>query len=278
MSNSTDYGEWLDRVLTLGECIAPEPSQRLALALDQDHTGFMDGSPLPLLRHWLHFIQAAPQSDLGADGHPEKGGFLPPVPLPRRMWAAGSLRFHAPLCIGDKVIRRSRIKSVTPREGRSGQLVFVTLEHTLHRGPKLLLEEQQDIVYRESGAPAGEGRPAAESCDWSRELVPDSTLLFRYSALTFNAHRIHYDRDYARDEEGYPEIVVQGPLTATLLLDALKAEVPDVEITGFSFRGVAPLYANAPLVLTGRREGGDVTLQAVNASGNVAMEASATLA
>ena len=277
MTDNAGFSDWLGRELTLSERIAPEPSLRLAAALDQHDTAFPAGAALPALRHWLHFVQAAPQSELGPDGHPKKGGFLPPVPLPRRMWAAGNLRFHAPLRVGDEVHRTSRIDSITPRKGRSGELVFVTLQHSLHRGTELLIEEQQDLVYREQGAPTGEGKSAEGHTDWSREIVPDNALLFRYSALTFNTHRIHYDRDYARDAEGYPELVVQGPLTATLLLDALGLEEPGAAFAAFEFRGVAPLYAHAPLTLQGRREGSRILLRALNMAGNVAMEASAIL-
>ncbi|NND67102.1 MAG: acyl-CoA dehydrogenase [Halioglobus sp.] len=277
VTESADFAAWIGREHTVSERIAAEPAKRLAAILDRTDASFAEGAPLPPLCHWLHFNDAVPQSQLGIDGHPQKGGFLPPVALPRRMWAGGSLRFHAALRVGDEVRRNTRIDGITPRRGRSGDLVFVTLQHKLFRNAELLVEEQQDIVYREAGSPAGEGRAAPGKGDWSREIVPDNALLFRYSALTFNAHRIHYDRDYAVGEEGYPDLVVQGPLTATLLLEALSLEEPGAAVAGFEFRGVAPLYAGTPLTLQGRREGSSVSLWALNAAGNVAMEATATL-
>ncbi len=273
-----DYAGWLGRERVAHERIAAGPAARLAATLNRTDTEFAEGAALPPLWHWLYFHEAIPHAQLGADGHARKGDFLPPVALPRRMWAGGNLRFHSPLRVGDEVQRHTRIERITPRTGRSGALVFVTLSHTLRRDAQLLVEEQQDIVYREAGAPAGAGRPAPQHADWSRELVPDNTLLFRYSALTFNAHRIHYDRDYARDEEGYPDLVVQGPLTATLLLEAVANEEPGAAVTGFEFRGVAPLYTQTPLALRGRRERDAVALWACDAAGAVAMEATATLA
>lgn len=278
MTDSADYADWIGLERTVSERIAAQPAERLAATLDRKGAGFAPGTPLPPLWHWLHFNDAEQHAGLGDDGHPRRGGFLPPVTLPRRMWAGGSLRFHAPLRIGDDVRRVTRIDSITSRSGRSGELVFVSLRHCLHRGADLLLEERQDIVYRAAGAPAAASRPMPSESDWTRQIVPDTALLFRYSALTFNAHRIHYDRDYATGVEGYPDLVVQGPLTATLLLEALAIAAPGAAVEAFEFRGVAPLYVREPITLAGCGAGGTVTLRAANAAGLVAMEATATLA
>jgi 3-methylfumaryl-CoA hydratase len=206
------------------------------------------------------------------------------VPLPRRMWAGSRVVFASPLQIGNEVSRVSTIQSVGHKKGRSGELVFVTVRHQIYHGERLAIEEEQDLVYRESATGSARGTAATKKTNeplvaqWSRELSPDALLLFRYSALTFNSHRIHYDREYAVREEGYDGLVVQGPLTATLLLGLLDTELPFAQIEAFEFRAIRPLYEGAVLRLQGRQEGREVALWALDASGGVAMEARARLA
>ncbi len=241
---------WVGRTEESREVIAPAHAARMAALLSRDAPG--KGKALPPLWHWTFFTPQAPQSQLGSDGHPRLGGFLPPVPLPRRMWAGGRLAFHAPIHVGEEVTRVSEILSVTEKSGRHGALVFVTLGHRLSTGAGLAIEEQQDIVYR---APSTTMQPAPVAdiaqADWRDPLDPDPVLLFRYSALTFNAHRIHYDLPYATGKENYPGLVVQGPLTATLLLDAFTHHTAQLP-RSFSFRGQAPLFAGGRMQICGR--------------------------
>jgi 3-methylfumaryl-CoA hydratase len=167
----------------------------------------------------------ARHSEIGPDGHPKRGGFLPPVPLPRRMWAGSRLTFVQPVRVGDALTRESRILDVSGKEGRTGHLVFVTVRHDYSLASGLAITEEHDIVYRDNpqpGQPAPKPTPAPTDSQFSREIVPDPVLLFRYSALTFNGHRIHYDRSYVTEVEGYPGLIVHGPLIATLLLDLLR--------------------------------------------------------
>jgi 3-methylfumaryl-CoA hydratase len=197
------------------------------------------------------------------------------------MWAGGSLTFHQPLHIGETVTRASRIQNVDLKHGRSGTLVFVNVQHELSGANGLAITERQDIVYREAatGREAARPRLAPPSCDWSREIVPSEPLLFRYSALTFNSHRIHYDRPYAMSVEGYPALVVHGPLIATLLVDLVRRRVRDAVIETFEFRAVAALFNSTSFDICGARgaENGVVELWAKNRQGELAMEANAKL-
>jgi 3-methylfumaryl-CoA hydratase len=242
---------WVGREEVESDLAAADPVRRLAATLDCDDPYPEPGSPLPPLAHWLYFLPHYRQSDLKADGHGKLGGFLPPLPLPRRMWAGSRITFHAALHAGDAISKKSRIDSLDVKEGRSGTLAFLTVQHEISTPRGLAVTEFQDIVYRgEAGGEPPRNKPAAAPTDlptpqWTRDIDPDPTLLFRYSALTFNAHRIHYDLPYARQVEGYPGLVVQGPLTATLLLDLVRRNAPQKEIRSFSFRGLQPLFAGA---------------------------------
>jgi 3-methylfumaryl-CoA hydratase len=219
------------------------------------------------------------QSLIGSDGHPMRGDFLPPVPLPRRMWAGSQLTFEAPLHVGQSVSRSSRISDVRLKQGRTGPLVFVQVEHTINAGAQLCIRETHDIVYRDMPA-AADGPPAGQrastQADWARDITADAVLLFRYSALTFNGHRIHYDRRYVTDVEAYPGLVVHGPLIATLLLDLLARELPTAQVRTFAFKAVKPIFDTAPFQLRGRTDGTDtVHLWAVTPDGDTAMQATA---
>ena len=270
---------WVGKTQTRCDVITAAPVAALSATLDYAQPSALVGEALPVCWHWLYFQDAAAASSLAADGHPRRGGFLPPVAFPRRMWAGSRLRFTAPLKLGDEVQRRSTLAQVRHKAGRSGELIIVTVQHQVYRGDDLAIEEEQDLVYREQGSGNIESvsRPAPAAVQWSREIQPDSVLLFRYSALTFNSHRIHYDRGYATAEEGYASLVVQGPLTATLLLDLLHRELPGAGIAAFEFRALKPLFEGMPIHLQGRRDEQKVRLWALDASGALAMDARAVL-
>lgn len=271
--------QWLGNEATAAATIAAETANLMAATLDRAQT-FQAGDPLPLAWHWLYFHEAVKSSDLGREGHPRLGGFLPPVPLPGRMWAGGRLSFAQPLRIGDQAVRRSSARSITPKSGRSGQLCFVVVGHELSVKGRLCLSEEQTIVYRElaQGGQAGPIQAAPGGAEVSRVYRPDPVLLFRYSALTFNSHRIHYDLDYCRQVEGYPDLVVHGPLLATLLLDLATSHYRDERISGFSYQARSPVFNPDPFSVNGRREGQSAQLWVANKEGGLAMQASVTFA
>lgn len=248
-----DYAVWLGRSEMAFDRLDPARTNALENSLGRGG-GLRQGDALPLLHHWLYFWNVQPPCGLGDDGHPALGGLLPPAPLPRRMWAGGRLRFLKPLCVGDEVTRVSTILSIKTKTGRTGRLVFVTVQHDLTGSDGLAVVEEQDIVYREAEtAQAGEPQPTPPSSPPStwRDLVdPDPVLLFRYSALTMNGHRIHYDRPYAQDVESYPGLLVHGPLQATLLA-SLGDRHSGRRATAFEFRGQAPAFAGAALAICG---------------------------
>lgn len=234
---------WEGRSETLQERLAEAPAQGLAATLDLDGVPAGADGALPPLWHWLYFLPRARQSALKADGHPQLGGFMPPVPLPRRMWAGGRLRWQAPLRLGDTLQRHSTIQSIAHKSGRSGDLVFVTLRHQIDSPSGTVLTEEQDIVYRAppvAGEPLPPPKAAPQESAWTRTVTPDPTLLFRFSALTFNAHRIHYDRPYATGVEGYAGLIVHGPLLALLLAELARQERPQARMNHFEFRALRP--------------------------------------
>jgi 3-methylfumaryl-CoA hydratase len=236
-----------------------------------------DGERLPPLWHWIYFLEARPGSELGRDGHPARGGFLPPVPLSNRMWAGGRVSFIAPLRIGSTVRKESSVLKVEHKRGRSGDLVFVTVLHQVYSplGDELIREEH-DIVYRDA-APAGaraDAPPPLPPAQFTRAIAPDSTMLFRYSALTFNGHRIHYDADYCRDVEGYRNIVVHGPLTATLLAGYAE-EVSGKHVLEFSYRALATAVLGDAITLRAAILDDGVSLHAALGDGTACMQAKA---
>lgn len=277
---------WIGRSERRTDVISPVPLAALAATLDRDEPYPRAGDAAPPLAHWLYFWPLAPQHEIGPDGHPRRGGFLPPVALPRRMWAGGRFEFLRPLRVGEAVERVSEIVHVDARRGRSGPLVFVTVRHRIggEAGPALV--EEHDIVYREAAAtgaaraaarPSPSTPPAPVSAAWRRRIDPDPVLLFRYSALTANGHRIHYDHPYVTGVEGYPGLVFHGPLTATLLMALAEAGFGR-PLKRFAFRNMAPLFADAPVVLAGDPSptGDTAVLRAETPAGGVATQAEAS--
>jgi 3-methylfumaryl-CoA hydratase len=239
--------EWIGNTETVADVATATPYAALSATLDRAHERPPVGTPLPALWHWLYFLPLYAQSEVGPDGHALRGDFLPPVPLPRRMWAGSQLEFHRPLRIGDSLKRVSTIQDVSEKTGRSGNLVFVKVRHEIRRQDEseIALTEFHDIVYREAAKPGGVAPPpvaAPAHAAWERRWVPDDVLLFRYSALTFNGHRIHYDRRYVTEVEGYPGLIVHGPLLATLLLDLLRHQLPDAVVARYEFRAIRPTF------------------------------------
>ena len=272
---------WIGRSEQRTDTITAAPLAALAAALDRDDPAPATGTAVPPLWHWLYFLPIARQSELGPDGHPRRGGFLPPVELPRRMWAGGRLTFERPLRVGEVATRTSRIDDVTAKDARSGPLVFVTVRHTLSTPEGHAISEAHDIVYRGLPAPGSAATPPRAPTDetFARTVVPDDVLLFRYSALTFNGHRIHYDRRYVTEVEGYPGLVVHGPLIATLLLDLLRRERPAANVVRFEFKAVSPLFDLHPFEVCGSPDGERrFALWARNHEGGLAMQATAEVA
>lgn len=267
--------KWIGREERACETISERLVQHFAATFDQD-IEIGPREPAPLMLHWCLAQNAVQLSLLGPDGHPKRGGFLPPVSLPRRMWAGGDLCFQAPLRIGDLVERRSRITDVTLKDGRSGPLCFVTVDHTYNVDGQTAISERQDIVYRgDGGGGAQKKTDAAREGRHSRQIVPTPPFLMRYSAVTFNAHRIHYDLAYAQAVEGYPGLVVHGPLQATLLCH-YAASLHGATPSRFSFRSLAPIFDRADFTINAEPADDGLRLWTAQTGGPVAMQADAT--
>jgi 3-methylfumaryl-CoA hydratase len=268
---------WIGRTDVRHDVLALDRVAALGATLDWDDLAPVEGEAAPPGAHWLYFRSHAPGRELGPDGHARRGDFLPPVPLARRMWAGSRLVWQGPLRLGGHAIRRSTIADVASKQGRNGALVFVTVAHEIEQDGVVRLTEEHDIVYRQGElAPgAGAARKAPAEASWSRTVRADPVLLFRYSALTFNGHRIHYDRPWCR-EEGYPGLVVHGPLLATWLLDLLRRARPEAALRRFRFRALRPAFDGIPITLAGRPTAGGAALWA-ETEGALAMEAEAEL-
>lgn len=274
MTANDQYQEWIGHTESIESDITAWPLAALSATLDRDPP---TSNIVPPLWHWLYFLPTHRQSQLGIEGHAELGAFLPPVTLPRRMWAGGRLEFETPLQVGDRATRLSRIIDVKTKQGRSGPLVFVVVRHEIRTSRGLALAEEHDIVYRDH-ALAGDtlAAPAAPiDAAWQRTIHPNDVLLFRYSALTFNSHRIHYDRRYCIETEHYPGLVVHGPLIATLLLELAREHAPDFQVKRFQFRAISPLFDTEPFIVCGKPEGHSLNLWAQTPSGRLAMSAAA---
>ena len=289
-----DLQAWTGRSETLDDVVTATPYAALSATLDwpvatgahQHNAGRpAAGTALPYLWHWLYFLPIYPQSEIGVDGHAKRGGFLPPVPLPRRMWAGSDFEFHEPLLVGDALSRTSTIVDIKEKSGRTGNLIFVKVRHEIRRNgaQSVALTEHHNIVYRDAPKP-GDVTPPPQAvpaeCAWQRNIVPDDVLLFRYSALTFNGHRIHYDRKYVTEVEGYPGLIVHGPLIATLLMDLLRRQKPDAQVARFEFKAVRPTFDIHPFSLHGQPsdDGKTVRLWGRDHEGWLTMDATATLA
>ena len=250
----SNWADWIGKSETRHDVITPGLLHRFCATIDQPVT-----DDIPQGLHWCLGLPDTPTAQLAEDGHPAKGGFLPPIPLPRRMWASSEVSFEHPLQLGDAISRVSTVASIEEKSGKSGDLVFVAVDHETRVGDRVAVRERQNIVYREPAtttipvSAASNDIPDLQDWDWQQKIVPSEQLLFRYSALTFNSHRIHYDRPYAMQEEGYPGLVVQGPLMATLLLNLAARELGANRLSRFSFRGQAPAFANAAIYLVGKQ-------------------------
>ncbi|MBC9247633.1 MaoC family dehydratase N-terminal domain-containing protein [Paracoccus sp. 11-3] len=265
---------WIGRTETKSELLTPAIVDRFKATFDQADQA-QNGDLAPVMIHLCLAPAAAPTSGLGPDGHPARGGFLPPVPLPRRMWAGGAFTFHDDIRVGETVTRRSTIQDVVVKEGRTGTLCFVTVEHQITSDDRNVLTERQDIVYRGEDAAGPKTAPAPAPHGQHRiQITPSAALLFRYSALTFNGHRIHYDAPYVRDHEGYPGLIVHGPMQATLLVQFAE-KLHGMRPSQFDFRSLSPLFDNADFTLNAVEADDGLTLWTAYVDGPIAMEAKA---
>ncbi|MGK9168410.1 MaoC family dehydratase N-terminal domain-containing protein [Inquilinus limosus] len=265
---------WIGREEVAEDIVTADLVRKFRAMLDLPADPPRTGDVAPRLLHFCLAQPAAPTAALGPDGHPQRGGFLPPVPLPRRMWAGGRVTFHDDLRVGDSVRRISRIADVAAKEGRTGLLCFVTVDHAIEAHGRPVLRERQDIVYRGLDGGAKTAPAPAEPGRHRRRIEPSPPLLFRYSALTFNGHRIHYDRRYVTEVEGYPGLIVHGPLQATLLFN-FAAELRGAPPTRFAFRSLSPLFDDDAFLLHASEDGDGLKLWSARENGPVAMAAEA---
>lgn len=276
LAEGPNLKDWIGKREEAADLVTAAPVAGLATLLGHESPPWTSGA-VPPLGHWFYALNRTPQAQLDDDGHEKRGTFLPPVALPRRMWAGGQLSFLHPVRMGSVFRRASTITDVVEKDGRSGPLVFVTVEHRYEDSKGLAVKERQDLVYRAPAAAATNAvtlhAPPTGDADWERAIHPDPVMLFRYSALTFNAHRIHYDRDFCLNHEGYPGLVVHGPLTATLLADLFLRHNPGALVTEFSYRAQAPLFDILPFTVKGRATPQGALLWALAPDGQVAMTA-----
>jgi 3-methylfumaryl-CoA hydratase len=257
-----------------------EHAQMLAATLD---TSFDPARPLPLLWHWAYFNAVVGTAELGPDGHPRRESPLL-VDFPRRMWVGGEIRAEGPLRTDTAAVRRTRLLTHARKQGRSGDLLVVTLEHTVEQGDRAVIIERQDVIYRQAGGVTPPAGPAVEpppAQGWRETIVPTTTLLFRFSAVTFNGHRIHYDHDYATGSEHYPGLVVHGPLTAMVLAQSASRHLGR-PLQSFAYRASSPLFVDQPVFVDGVVDDGadeeTATMTATRVDGVVGMTATATVA
>ena len=277
MTSMDDLADWIGNTET-AECdVTAAPADILAATFDRDDALLQPGDPIPPGWHWYYFHEVVPLAETGPDGHPKRGGFMPPVPLPRRMWAGSELSFHRPITVGERITKTSTITDVTVKKGTAGTLCFVTARHEIAGVGGLATVEDHTTVYLGEAAPgagAPKPPPAPAEAVWKRAIHPDPVMLFRYSAVTMNSHRIHYDHAYVTEFEGYPGLVVHGPLTTTLLLDLFRREMPDAVPTRFKVRAVSPLYDTHDFTVEGAPgEPGTAKLWALNHEGGLAQSA-----
>jgi len=282
MTDDMDFSDWVGKSETSDSFVDAFPADYFTATLDRDDAPFADGDALPPAWHYFYFPEVVRLADTGRDGHRAKGHFTPPIPLPRRMWAGSKMTFDSPIRIGEKVKKKVTLSGVAPKDGKSGRLCFVTTtEEVFGEDGRLTTTEERTQVYREEAdpnAPPPAPRPAPMEAVWSRTIEPSTVLLFRYSALTMNSHRIHYDKDYVRDVEGYPGLLVHGPLTMTLMLDLFRREMPDATMKSFSLRAISPVYDTMNFSVHGApgEDDGTCTLWAMTGDGALAMQADVT--
>ncbi|NTV87103.1 MAG: acyl-CoA dehydrogenase [Burkholderiaceae bacterium] len=268
--------DWVGRKEELQDRVYSTPAKACALNLDYRDFPVREGDLLPELWHWLYFLPLVASAEIGPDGHPKRGGFLPPVTLERRMWASGRLTFHQDIFIGEEIGKASEILKVSEKEGKAGRMVFVTVRHSIHSARGVAVEEEQDIVYLpmpKAFVPAAPD-PLPEDLQWKEACAVDPVRLFRFSALTFNSHRIHYDLKYATDVEKYPGLVIHGPLQALLLLESAKRNNPGRKPARYGFRAMRPLFEFDRVFVCGRlNPDGGHELYTANGDGNIAMQA-----
>ena len=276
------YADFVGKTETHTDTVWPLLIRGLAATLDIPQEAFAPDGKLPPLGHWMLFQEWAPAHGLGPDGHPKRGGFLPPVhDLPRRMWAGGRVRFEADLHAGDAVTKVSEILKIDEKTGGSGRLVFVTVRHRISGPAGLAIEEEHDIVYRcaeGAAVKAAEAAPPPPAGHFGHTEQPNPIVLFRYSALTANGHRIHYDLDYVTKEEGYPGLIVHGPLQATWLADLVRRHRPGAKLRSFNFRGRRPAFHQNALRVIGWENGNRLMLETRDHEGAICMSAEAELA
>lgn len=271
--------DWVGRKAVIEDRIYTTPVKALALTLNYKDFPVAEGNPLPELWYWLFFLPMAPMSEIGTDGHPKRGGFLPPISLERRMWASGRLKFHQNLIIGETIRKTSEILKISEKEGKTGRMVFVTVRHLVQSERGIAVEEEQDIVYlpMPKSFIQPEPNPVPVDLQWKEEYPVSPVLLFRFSALTFNGHKIHYDWRYATEIEKYPGLVVHGPLQALLLLESAKKNNPSKQPASYSFRAVRPLFEFDKVSLCGKlKPDGNHDLYTANTDGNIGMQAAVT--
>lgn len=277
-----DFSDWIGNSRTEEGVASAYPADCFTVTLDRDDAPFKDGDPLPPAWHYFYFHELVKLSETGPDGHMARGQFMPPIPLQRRMWAGSKMHFHSPIRIGEAIRKVITISDIAVKDGKAGPLCFVTTtEEVFAADDRLTTVEERTQVYRDpapAGSPPPPPRPAPTEAVWSRDIHPSAVLLFRYSALTMNSHRIHYDKDYVRDEEGYPGLLVHGPLTMTLMLDLFRHEMPAAEIASFDLRAVSPVYDTMDFSVHGAPgdEPGKCLLWAMTGEGALAMTADVT--
>lgn len=268
--------QWIGRTETAEDTVSIRLASGYMAVMDDPAPDRKAGDLAPLAIHWCLAPAIAPMGQLGPDGHPRRGGLLPPVPLAHRMWAGGRLDLHDRFRVGDRVTRQSVVRDVAVKSGRSGALCFVTVDHKFFGPQGLLMSERHDIVYRGPSHPDAPvpAVPQAPTAQWSRSVMADPVLLFRYSALTFNGHRIHYDRNHAVHAEGYAGLVVHGPLQATLMLE-FAANLKGTAPNRFDFRAVSPLTDGAAFTMNAAKDGDALHLWIAASDGRLTMDAHA---
>ena len=267
--STVEMQSWIGRQEQQRDTIDTVRAQRMHALFDYDPARLGAGAELPLGYHWLYCVGINPRSEWGQDGHARRGGFLPPMASSRRMWAGGSLRFLQALHIGEAIERRSSIAAIEQKEGRSGHFHLVRVDHQIHGPNGLAIEEQQNLVYLPLGAPSGNTTPSFPKAEpeWRKDFRSDEVVLFYFSALTMNGHRIHYDYRYATEQEGYRGLLVHAPLTALLLLDATRQHRP--QLRSFKYRAISPLFCGDTITLASAGQ----NAWALRADGSIAMEA-----